>query len=1630
MEQATGAAQADRIPACGAGSGITGGAPLDEVLHVGLDIGSTTTKVFVLDPTANETRYWRYQRHNARQTLSAIEALREVGKRFPGARLRVAVTGSGARDIARALGAAYIQEVVANSIAVRELYPQVRCAIELGGQDAKMIFFHKAEPDGALTVSDMRMNGSCAGGTGAFIDEMAKLLGVPTEGFEELAARGTTVYEISGRCGVYAKTDIQPLLNQGVPREDLALSAFHAVARQTVGGLAQGIDIEAPVIFEGGTLAYNPTLARVFAEQLDLGENDCVIPQDPQVIVAHGAALALGAPDMFADARADVDLDMGIPALEHLMEHPIDDGELAPVAPFFASEEDRAEFERRHPAEVPAPGPTAYQPGETVHVALGIDSGSTTTKFALIDEDGELVDSFYANNEGRPLDVVRQGLIDLRRRWSDAGVNLAIDAVGTTGYGEVLFARALHADYHTVETVAHARAAAMCVPDATFVLDIGGQDMKAIWLSGGVLTDIVVNEACSAGCGSFLEGFAANLRIPVEGIARAAFRSNDPASLGSRCTVFMNSSVVSEQRRGKGPDDIMAGLCRSIIENVFTKVIRVANLDALGERIVVQGGTFRNDAVLRAFEQYLGRPVTRAPHPGLMGAIGVALLAREHVGERCAGGKNAASSFIGLNALDDFSHDQYTGVTCRRCGNHCSRTVVAFNDGSLYVTGNRCPRGEEIDWAELIREVPGTLVPEGARVAERAEGDAEERTDGDAAARAEGDAAANADARTDGDAAAPAGAQAEAQVAAPAESPAAAPPASTGNGAALVGGEQGGPTAASAAVPPAHRRAPNLFDERERLLFKQWPCDPVAPKNGITVGLPRVLEFWDTMPFWTTLFRAIGCTVRISRPSNRRMFERGLPHVTSDTICFPAKLVHGHVRDLVDAGVDRIFMPIITTVPTENTASTSEWMCAVVKGYPYVMRNSDNPEERFGVPFDTPLFHWYSERDRNRQLARYLTETFGIDASQARKAILMADVAQHGFADELERRGQEVIEEVRRTGRYAVIVASRPYHNDPLVNHGVTKLFSDQGIAVLTPDAVPGVRKVNLENSRLDIVNNFHARMLSCAVIAASAPELEYVQLVSFGCGHDAYLSDEIVRIMREVGDKAPLILKIDESDATGPLRIRVRSFIETTDRRRAGEARGASQDRAERAPKGGLAAPSPAAEHAAETGENLLKDPYEVKFTKRDAREKVLLVPNTSHAFARLMAAAISRQGVRAEALEVGREEAIELGKRYVHNDICFPAQITIGEALYALKSGKYDDKDVAMITGKYIGDCRLTHYMPLLRKALDDAGYKNVPVLTNDDVDAHNAYPGFRLGMAASIQIAWGLPMIDALEALLRRMRPYELEPGSADRAFEAAVDELMAGLEKRGIAGLERGFARAIDIMKGVRYDRSRPRPTVLIVGEYLLNFHPGANHEIERYLEENGLEIIEARMTDVIRKSYFYKHAQSREYHVDLPFGERSWYAIADHFFELAHGRCDRIARAHPLYEPPTRMPELVKQSDEVLHHTFDAGEGVLIPAEILEQAKHGCRAFVILQPFGCLPNHVVGRGLVRALKNRYPDAQFLPLDYDPDVSFANVENRLQMLIMGAKERGNAEPGEGAAEQARGASEEGSPHGTTA
>ena len=1483
-------------------------------VDVGIDVGSTTTKICALDARSHNLLHTSYERHGARQAGSVRAALQTLQRLFPQATLRVALTGSGAAPIADALGMPFVQEVVANACAIQALYPRTRCAIELGGQDAKMIFFRPNETTGALDVADMRMNGSCAGGTGAFIDEIASVLNLPIERFDEAAGRGRTVYDISGRCGVYAKTDIQPLLNQGASRDDLALSAFHAIAKQTLGGLAQGIDVRPPIIFEGGPLTFNPTLVDVFKERLNLTGDQAIIPEHPETMVARGAALSLSG--MFADTPATID---PAAAARSLVGFTSADDDHAPGKPFFETPAEHKAFAQRNqlPEEPHGPESAAAQThvrNGRLRAWLGIDSGSTTTKLALVADDGQLIDSFYANNEGDPLQVARRALIDLHGEYASAGVALDIAGVGTTGYGELLFHRALHADYHTVETVAHAHAATRYVPDASFILDIGGQDMKAIWLSDGVIGNIVVNEACSSGCGSFLENFAQTLGIPTSQIADSAFSSEQPAVLGSRCTVFMNSSIVSEQKNGRTPADIMAGLCRSIIANVFTKVVRVPNLDSLGRHIVVQGGTFRNDAVLCALEQHIGRPVTRAPYPGLMGAIGVALLTREHMAKQaCEQAKQAAceadshtpppapSTFIGFDALDAFSYRQRTNVTCPFCANRCSRTVITFADGATFVTGNRCPRGQII-------------------------------------------------------------------------------------------GDPKDPATRSAlkAANEQSKAGENLFETRQKLLFQDWPIEQIAPGRGITIGIPRVLAFWDTMPFWNALLRSLGFAIRLSRPSTRAMFEEGLPQVTSDTICFPAKLVHGHIHELARAGVDRVFMPIITTVPSENTASTSISMCAVVKGYPMVVKSSDDPAKRWGIPFDSPLFHWYSTEDRDHQLIDYLESTFGIPADQALRAIKQADKAQRAFKALLTEAGAHAIESARSAGSYAIVLASRPYHNDPLVNHDLPKMLSDMGHSVLPPDAVPGIADVDLSASRIDIVNNFHQRMLASAVIAADSPALEYVQLVSFGCGHDAYLSDEICRLMKERSGKQPLVLKLDESDVAGPLRIRVRSFIETVDERRA---RQAAIERAA-GESAFVCLPATAARHP-------LPDPYPVKYVKADRRIKTILVPNTSHAFSLLMSASFARQGAQAVSLGIGRERAIELGKRYVHNDICFPAQMTIGEALAALDSGEWDPHTVAIGTGKYIGDCRLTHYAALLRKALDDAGYDYVPIITNDDKDAHNMHPGFKMSLGSAIRVAFGLPMIDALEDLLRKMRPYELEPGSADKAFDQAIEYVMSGIRKHGVRGAIAGFKQAIAVMGTVRYDRSNPRPQVLIVGEYLLNFHPGANHDIEDYLESNGLEIIEARMTDVIRKTYFYQDAQAREFRVSQPFATKAFNRVANRLFEIAHDVCDGIAKAHPLYEPACRMPELVRESDPIIHHTFDAGEGVLIPAEILYHAARGCRAFVILQPFGCLPNHVVGRGIVKQLKARYPDANILPLDYDPDVSFANIENRLQMLIMNAK-----------------------------
>lgn len=1450
----------------------------DQTYFLGIDVGSTTLKTAVIDPATHALKYSRYERHNAKQAETAVALLEDVQERFPHARFKVAVCGSGGKGIANAIQTFFIQEVVANAIAIREYHPEVRVAIELGGQDAKVIFFEPSEASERLSASDLRMNGSCAGGTGAFIDQMAEIIDVRPEEFGQVAARGKIVHAISGRCGVFAKTDIQPLLNQGVPIEDIALSCFHAIAKQTIGGLAQGAEIHPPVVFEGGPLTFNPKLIEVFAERLELKSEEVIIPEHPEVIVACGAALSVKS--AYAAEEGYQALGEAIAALKAWKPQEETEGG---YEKFFANEEDHAAFRARH--QVSSPSLAVYHPGETVEAYLGIDAGSTTSKLVLLDPQGKLIDKFYANNAGDPLRIVKNALIELKKKFERQNITLKIKGVGTTGYGELLFAKAFKADYHTVETVAHAEAALDYAPDVSFILDIGGQDMKAISIREGVITEIVLNEACSAGCGSFIETYAKSLRIPVEQVSDLAFRSEAPCRLGSRCTVFMNSCIVTEQRNGKTTEDIMAGLCKSIVENVFTKVVRVSNFAQLGNKVLVQGGTFKNDAVLRALEQYTDREILRAPLPGEMGALGIALLTKKYVEEQERGGKGFESSFIGLDRVEHLTFEKKAGEECPFCSNNCSRMVVAFGNGDYFVTGNRCERGE----------VLGTLK----------------------------DAATLDKIR---------------------------------------------------AINAKLTSVPDVFKLRNILLLKDYHPAVLAAKRQQKIGIPLVLEFWNSLPFWKAFFTSLGYEVVLSSKSSYPQFENGLKYIPSDTVCFPAKLVHGHIQDLVAKGVDRIFMPVMNIIKLDDKdVYDTVHMCAVVQGYPIIVKENDEPENRWNVPLDSPSFHWYSNKLRNSQLIAHFEKEYGLPKAQIQAAIMEGDRAMDSFHSELEVAGQEVLESLTGTDEFAVLLAGRPYHHDELVSHEISALFTSLGVPVLCMDSLPEIRRMDLSGVRPDLVNPFHTGLFAAAKLAAKHPNLQVAQIVSFGCGHEAVNTDEMARILNKVANKQLLVLKVDEGEATGPLKIRIKSFVETIRMRRR------SQPKTNLAPLG---------------------EAFEVKFNKQDKRMRKILIPNLSEAFSTIASGVLKAKGFLVETLPLADAKAKELGKKYVHNDICYPAQINIGEMLAVLEKGQYQPSEVAFGVAKNCDDCRAGQYAVLARKALDEAGYSEIPIVTTGN-DTKGMHPGINMGLWFQLGMLYGLTMTDALEEMVRRIRPYEITQGITDRLFKRTIQQISEALETSHQKAVE-VFAGAIKHFNAIPIDTSQRKPRVLVIGEILMNYHPSANEEIIQYLESSGMETTLPSMVNFFRRDLVRVKEGVKRGLLPNPWLQWALSGVTDWMYGRVIGLIDEKMKAFKFYEPKKSIHELAELSTEYMDKTFTIGEGWAIPTEITEHALHGVDSFAIVQPFGCLPNHITGRGMMKALKKRFPHIKIISLDYDADTSFANIENRLQMLVMAQKE----------------------------
>ncbi len=964
------------------------------ILSLGIDVGSTTVKVVLLE--GDQVLYEDYQRHMSQVRQKTLELIGKAAPLIGDRPFAVALSGSAGLGLAESIGMPFVQEVFATGEVVKRLEPDTTAVIELGGEDAKIIFF-----DGGV---DERMNGSCAGGTGAFIDQMATLLDVTVDEMDEMSLRHQRIYPIASRCGVFAKTDIQPLLNQGANKEDVAASIYQAVVNQTIAGLAQGRRIQGKVLFLGGPLYYCKGLRQRFQETLKLSDEEAVFPEYGRFAVAFGAAMyarKAGSSTTVLRLREAIEKSLAQRTVTNRL------------PPLFASQAEYEEFRQRHAgADVPSRDIASY----SGPAWLGIDCGSTTTKLALLSEDRELLYTYYASNRGNPVELVRE---QLEKIYQLCGDRITIRGSAVTGYGEELIQNAFGVDRGVVETIAHYTAARHFCPEVDFILDIGGQDIKCFKIKDGAIDSIMLNEACSSGCGSFIETFAKSMGYEIADFAEKGLHAQAPVNLGSRCTVFMNSSVKQSQKDGATVEDISAGLSMSVVKNAIYKVIRAGSADELGEHVVVQGGTFYNDAVLRAFERELGKNVIRPAIAGLMGAYGAALYVMDL----------KKSSLITAEGLKSFVHTSRAAV-CQGCANHCRLTINTFGDGKKYISGNQCQKGLGIRVTEEI---------------------------------------------------------------------------------------------------------PNLY------AFKRDALSALQPGDGTrgTIGLPLALGMYELLPLWHALFRSLGFRVEVSSLSTRRTYEKGQFSIPSDTACYPAKIMHGHMEELLERGVDAIFYPCLT-YNVDERESDNHYNCPVVAYYSELLKgNMDDLEQtRFLYPF----LNINDRRELAKELWNCLEPVFpGITRREVRQAVDEGFAAYEAHMAAVRREGERALAWARSHGKRIMILAGRPYHVDPEIGHGIDKLAASLGFVVVSEDSVCHLA----EPVRVHVLNQwtYHARLYRAARYAGEHADTQLVQLVSFGCGVDAITTDEVRSILEGYG-KLYTQIKIDEITNLGAVKIRLRSLI------------------------------------------------------------------------------------------------------------------------------------------------------------------------------------------------------------------------------------------------------------------------------------------------------------------------------------------------------------------------------------------------------------------------------------------------------------------------------------------------------
>ena len=1399
---------------------------------LGIDIGSTTVKVSIIED-GGKLLFADYKRHFANIQETLADLLREGEEKLGALTVEPVITGSGGLTLSKHLGIPFVQEVVAVATSLKDYAPQTDVAIELGGEDAKIIYF-----TGGI---DQRMNGICAGGTGSFIDQMASLLQTDASGLNEYAKNYKAIYPIAARCGVFAKTDIQPLINEGATKEDLSASIFQAVVNQTISGLACGKPIRGNVAFLGGPLHFLPELRAAFIRTLNLGPDQIIAPDHSHLFAAIGAA-------MNSDPKTTASLHDLIERLSHGIKM---DFEVKRMEPLFTDEADYEDFKTRHASHDVKKGDLATYEGNCY---LGIDAGSTTTKVALVSEDGSLLYRFYSNNNGSPLATAIRAMQEIHDQLPEKA-QIAYSC--STGYGEALLKSALMLDEGEVETISHYYAAAAFEPDVDCILDIGGQDMKCIKIKDGTVDSVQLNEACSSGCGSFIETFAKSLNYSVQDFAREALFAKNPTDLGTRCTVFMNSNVKQAQKEGASVADISAGLAYSVIKNALFKVIKITNASDLGKHVVVQGGTFYNDAVLRSFEKISGCEAVRPDIAGIMGAYGAALIARE---------RYDASKTTTMLPIDKILSLTYktTMARCQGCTNHCVLTINRFDGGRQFVTGNRCERG-------------------------------------------------------------------------------------------LGGNKQ-------------KKDIPNLFDYKYHRMFDYEPLTADLAPRG-TVGIPRVLNMYENYPFWAVFFKELGYRTVLSPKSTRQIYELGIESIPSESECYPAKLAHGHIEWLIRQGLTYIFYPCVPYERNETPEAGNHYNCPMVTSYAENIKNNVESLTDHKVHFRNPFMAFTNEEILTKRLVEEFTKDQAIPEKEIRAAAHKAWQELIASRQDMEKKGEEVIAWLKETGHHGIVLAGRPYHVDPEINHGIPELITSYGFAVLTEDSVSHLGRVD----RPLIVTDqwmYHSRLHEAASYVKTQPNLDLIQLNSFGCGLDAVTTDQVNDILTRSG-KIYTLLKIDEVNNLGAARIRVRSLIAAI---RVREMRHYHKP--------------------------IVSSAYSrVYFTKEMKKNYTILCPQMSPIHFDLIEPAVRSCGYNLEVLQNSDRTAIDTGLKYVNNDACYPSLIVVGQIMDALLSGKYDLEHTAVIMSQTGGGCRASNYIGFIRRALERAGMPQIPVISLN-ANGMETNPGFKITLPLLTKAMQAVVYGDLFMRVLYATRPYEAKAGSANALHEKWKAICIKSLQKHSLSMAE--FNRNI---RGIIHDfdelprRDVQKPRVGIVGEILVKFSPLANNHVVELLEAEGAEAVMPDLLDFLLYCFY-----NSNFKADNLGGKRSTAHLCNmgiSLLEYFRRTCRRELERSTHFLPPARIQDLASMAKHYVSLGNQTGEGWFLTGEMLELIHSGTTNIICTQPFGCLPNHIVGKGVIKGLRASHPEANIIAVDYDPGASEVNQLNRIKLMLSTAQ-----------------------------